>query len=159
MSGGALVLVGLAMLVGLAGTVVPVLPGLPVIWVAGLVWALSVDGVGRWVVLAVLTVLFAVGTVAHYALPARSLRGRAPRSTLLLGVVGAVLGFFVVPVVGFALGGVVGVYAAEWARTRDARGAWASTRRVLVAFGIGMAVEVGAGLLMVLTWLGGLALT
>jgi uncharacterized protein YqgC (DUF456 family) len=154
-SGGGLVLVGLAMAVGLAGTVVPVLPGLPVIWVAGLVWALSVDGVGRWVVLAVLTALLAVGEAAHYVLPARSLGGRAPRSTLLLGALGGVVGFFVVPVAGFVLGGVLGVYGAELRRTRDGRAAWESTRRVLVAFGIGMAVEVGAGLLMVLTWLAG----
>lgn len=157
MSGTALLLVGLAMVVGLAGTVVPVLPGLPVIWVAGLVWALNVDGTGRWVVLAVLTVLLVVGTVAHYVLPARSLGGHAPRSTLLLGVACAIVGMFVIPVVGFAVGGVVGVYAAELRRTGNPRAAWDSTRRVLVAFGIGMAVEVGAGVLMVLTWLGGLA--
>ena len=159
MSGGGLVLVGLAMLAGLAGTVVPVLPGLPVIWVAGLVWALSADGAGRWVVLVVLTALLVVGEAAHYVLPARSLGSRAPRSTLLWGAAGAVAGFFVVPVVGFVLGGVAGVYAAELRRTRDGGAAWAATRRVLVAFGIGMAVEVGAGVLMVLTWLGGLAVT
>jgi hypothetical protein len=158
-SGTGLLLVGLAMVVGLAGTVVPMLPGLPVIWVAGLVWALSSDGAVRWVVLAVLTLLLVVGTVAHYVLPARSLGGRAPRSTLLFGVLGAIVGMFVIPVFGFLVGGVVGVYVAEARRTRDRREAWASTRRVLVAFGIGMAVEVGAGVLMVLTWLGGVALT
>jgi hypothetical protein len=65
----------------------------------------------------------------------------------------------VVPLVGFVIGGVLGVFLAEWRRTGDPRGAWASTRRVLVAFGIGMAVEVGAGLLMVATWLGGVAVT
>lgn len=159
MSGGGLLLVGLAMLVGLAGTVVPVIPGLPVIWVAGLVWALSSSGFGRWVVLAVLTALLVVGTVAHYVLPARSLGGKAPRSTLLFGAAGAVAGMFLIPVVGFAVGGVLGVYLAEARRTRDGRAAWASTRAVLVAFGKGMLIEVGAGLLMVLTWLVGLAVT
>ena len=159
MSGTGLLLVGLAMAIGLAGTVVPMLPGLPVIWVAGLVWTLNEDGTGRWLVLAVLTVLLLVGTAAHYVLPAKSLGGRAPRSTLLLGVVGAVVGMFVIPLFGFVIGGVIGVYAAEVRRTGNGREAWQSTRRVLVAFGIGMAVEVGAGVLMVLTWLGGLAIT
>lgn len=152
MSGGGELLVGLAMLVGLVGTVLPFLPGLPIIWGAGLVWVLSSSGLARWLVLAVLTVLLVAGTVAHYALPARSLGGRAPRSTLLLGLVGAVLGLFLVPVVGFPLGGVVGVFLAESRRTGSGREAWESTRRVLVAFGIGMLVEVGAGVLMVLTW-------
>lgn len=159
MSGGGEALVGLAMLVGLVGTVLPFLPGLPIIWGAGLVWALQSEGSGRWVVLAVLTVLLVAGTVAHYALPARSLGGRAPRSTLLLGVLGAVVGMFVVPVVGFPLGGVVGVFVAESRRTRSGREAWESTRRVLVAFGLGMLVEVGAGVLMMLTWLGAVVLT
>lgn len=156
MSGEGELLVGLAMLVGLVGTVVPVLPGLPVIWVAGLVWAVQSSGSGRWLVLAVLTVLLVVGTVAHYVLPARSLGAQgAPRSTLLLGAVCAVVGMFVIPIVGFPIGGVVGVYVAEARRTRSSREAWESTRRVLVAFGIGMLVEVAAGLLMVLTWVAG----
>jgi hypothetical protein len=159
-SGEGELLVGLAMLVGLVGTVLPVLPGLPVIWVAGLVWTLNTSGSARWAVLAVLTVLLVVGTVAHYVLPARSLGAQgAPKSTLLLGAVCAVIGMFVIPVVGFPIGGVVGVYAAESRRTRSHREAWASTKRVLVAFGIGMLVEVGAGLLMVLTWAVGLAVT
>lgn len=152
MSGGGELLVGLAMLVGLVGTVLPFLPGLPIIWVAGLVWTLSSSGSARWLVLAVLTVLLIAGMAAQVALPARSLGGRAPRSTLLAGLVGAVVGLFVVPIVGFPLGGVVGVFLAESRRTASGREAWESTRRVLVAFGIGMLVEVGAGVLMVLTW-------
>lgn len=152
MSGTGELLVGLAMLVGLAGTVLPLLPGLPVIWGAGLVWTLSSSGAARWVVLAVLTLLLVAGTVAHYALPARSLGGRAPRSTLLYGLAGALVGMVVIPVVGFPVGGVAGVFLAESRRTRSAREAWGSTRRVLVAFGIGMLVEVGAGVLMVATW-------
>lgn len=152
MSGSGELLVGLAMLVGLVGTVLPLLPGLPVIWAAGLVWALQSSGSLRWVVLAVLTALLVLGTVAHYALPARSLGGRAPRSTLLLGLCGALVGMVVIPVVGFPVGGVAGVFVAESRRTRSGREAWESTRRVLVAFGIGMAVEVSAGVLMVLVW-------
>lgn len=160
MSSTGLWLVGLAMVVGLVGTILPFLPGLPIIWVAGLVWALNTDGTTRWVVLAVLTVLLVVATIAHYALPAKSLGGRgAPKSTLLIGAVCAVVGAFVVPVVGFPLGGVVGVYAAEARRTGSTTEAWASTKLVMKAFGIGMLVEVTAGVLMVLTWLAGVALT
>jgi uncharacterized protein YqgC (DUF456 family) len=158
-SGAGLLLVGLAMVVGVAGTVVPGLPGLPVIWVAGLVWALNSGGTARWVVLAVLTALLAAGTAAQYVLPARRLGGRVPRSTMLLGAAGAVVGFFVIPLVGLVVGGVAGVYAAEAARTRDHAAAWDATKRVLAGFGLAMAVEVGAGLAMVATWLAGVALS
>lgn len=158
MSGGGLLLVGLAMAVGLAGTVVPVLPGLPVIWVAGLVWAVAVGGPAAWLVLGTLTLLFAGGTAAHYVLPARSLPD-APRSVLLLGLAGAVVGMVVVPVVGFAAGGFAAVFLAELRRTGDRAAALASTRRVLLAFGKGMLIEIGAGVLMVLTWLAGVLAT
>ena len=40
-----------------------------------------------------------------------------PRAPSVLGMVAAVVGFFVPPVVGLHLGGVVGVYAGELQRT------------------------------------------
>ena len=159
MSTGGVVLVAIAMAVGLVGTIVPGLPGLVVIWLAGLVWALLEDGSGRWAVLAVLTVLLAVGTVAGYAVPAKALGGQVPRSTLVLGAVGAVVGMVVIPVVGLPVGGVLAVYAAELRRTRDRTAAWTSTKLALRGFGLGVLVEMGAGVLMVATWVIGVLVT
>jgi hypothetical protein len=152
------VLVGLAMAVGVVGVVVPVLPGLALVWAAALVWALLADGSARWIVLAVATLLLLVGTVAKYALAGRSLRdSNAPRSTMLAGVLGAVVGFFVIPVLGLIVGAVAGVLLAERARLRDWRRAWTSTRGVLVAVGVGMLVELAAALGIVGAWAVGLA--
>jgi uncharacterized protein YqgC (DUF456 family) len=147
-------LVGLVMLVGLVGIVVPVLPGLVLVWAAGALWC-WLDGGGpvRWAVLVVLTGLLVVGTVAKYALPARRATGAgAPRLTLLVGAVAAVVGFFVIPVVGLVVGGVLGVFVAELARLRDLAAAGRSTGNVLVGIGIGMLVEMTAGLAMVVIW-------
>ncbi len=56
------VLVLLAMVVGTVGIVVPVLPGLIVVWGATLVWALArQDGPG-WLVVGIATVLYAVAS-------------------------------------------------------------------------------------------------
>ena len=79
-------LVGLAMPVGLVGVVVPVLPGLLLVWGAGVAWAwLDGGGALRWSFAAILTLLFVAGTTLKYVLPARSATGAgAPRSTLLL---------------------------------------------------------------------------
>jgi uncharacterized protein YqgC (DUF456 family) len=101
-----------------------------------------------------------VGTVAKYALPGRRAHADgAPATTLMLGVTGMVVGFFVIPVVGLIAGGVLGVYVAERARLGDHAAAWASTRRVLVAAGIGALVEIGAGVLMIGVWLIGVLMT
>jgi len=146
-------LVLLAMLVGLVGVVVPLLPGLLLIWAAGVAWAWADGGGARWAVAAVLTLLLLAGTAAKYVLPARSASGAgAPRRTLLLGALGAVVGFFVIPVVGLVVGGVGAVYLAELQRLGGSAAAWRSTRAVLVGIGVGMLVELATGVLMVAVW-------
>ncbi|WP_045878151.1 DUF456 domain-containing protein [Pseudofrankia sp. DC12] len=154
MSVDAQVIVGVLMLVGLVGIVAPVLPGLVVILGAGLWWTVADGGGVRWVVFAVMVVLAALGTVAKYVLPARATAGRgAPWTTLLIGAVGAVVGFFVIPVVGLIVGGLLGIYVAEAIRLKDWREALASTWAALVGIGIGLLVELTAGVLAALSWL------
>lgn len=58
-----------------------------------------------------------------------------------MGVAGAAVGFFVIPVVGLFLGFAVGLFASQWARTRDARAALSSSIGALTAMGVGMLVE------------------
>ena len=154
-------LVLLVMLVGLAGVVVPVLPGTLLILATGIGWAVLVedDGTGRWAVVAVMTVLFVVGLVAKYALPGRRLSGRLPRTTLLLGAAGAVIGFVVLPPLGLLVGGVLGVYLAEVRRVGAGPEARRSTVEVLKAVGVGVLAELTAGVLMIAAWLAGVLVT
>lgn len=150
-----------AMVVGLAGVLLPGLPGTLLILVAGAAWALLVQetGTGRWVVVAVMAALFVVGAIAKYALPGRRLSGRLPRSTLLLGAVGAVGGLLLLPPFGLLLGGVLGVYLAEARRLGPGAPARRSTIDVLKAVGLGMLAELTAGVLMVGTWIVGVIAT
>lgn len=157
---GALV-VFLVMTVGLLGVLVPLLPGTALVLAAGVGWALLVqtEGPGRWVVVGLMAALFVAGTAAKYALPGRRLSGQLPRTTLLVGALGAVAGFVVLPPLGLVLGGVAGVYAAEARRVGNGPEARRSTVRVLQAVGLGLLAELTAGVLMVATWLVGVAAT
>jgi uncharacterized protein len=152
------VLLGLVMLVGLVGVVVPVLPGTALVLAAGVVWALLVvdGGAVRWVVVGAMAVLFAVGTVLKYALPGRRLHGSLPRRTMLMAAVGAGVGFVLLPPLGLILGGVAGVYLGEAQRLGPGAPARRSTVEVLKAVGVGILAELTAGVLMVGTWLLGL---
>lgn len=151
-------LVGLAMLVGLVGIVVPLLPGTALVLAAGVAWAALVvdDGTARWVVVAVMAGLLVAGTVLKYALPGRRLAGRLPRRTLGMGGAGALVGLVVLPPLGLLLGGALGVYLAEAGRARNGSEAWRSTLQVLQAVGLGLLAELTAGVLMVAAWLVGL---
>ncbi len=155
------VLLGLVMLVGLAGVVLPVLPGTLLVLGAGIAWAVLVvdGGATRWVVVGVMAVLFLVGTVLKYALPGRRLQGTLPRRTVLLAAVGAVVGFVLLPPLGLLLGGVAGTYVGEVSRLGAGAEARRSTVRVLKAIGVGVLAELTAGVLMVGTWLLGVLLT
>ncbi len=155
------VLAGIVMVIGLFGVVIPLLPGTALILAAGVGWAVLVaeEGTGRWAVVAIMTALFVAGFALKYALPGRRLSGQLPRQTLLLGGIGAVVGFFVLPPFGLLIGGVVGVYVAEARRHGNGPEARRSTVQVLQAVGLGILAELTAGVLMVGTWLAGLALT
>jgi len=138
--------------------VVPVLPGTIVILVAILVWATETGGTTAWVVLAVSTVLLATGSVVKFLVPGRQLKVAVPNSTLLAGAVGAIVGFFVIPVIGVLVGFPVGVYLAERQRV-GATAAWPSTRAGLKAMGVSILIELLVGVLAAATWVAGVALT
>jgi uncharacterized protein YqgC (DUF456 family) len=153
-SGAGLAVVGVAILVGLLGVLVPVLPGLLVCWAAVLVWALVERTVTAWVVLGVASALFAVSQVVKYVVPGRRMRGAGvPWRTLAAGGALGIVGFFVVPVVGAVLGFVGGVYGAERLRLGSHEAAWPSTVHALKAVGLSVLIELGAGLLIAAAWL------
>ena len=149
------VLVGLAILVGLVGIVVPVLPGSVLILGAILIWALEMATGTGWAVFAVAATVLVVGGVVKYALPGRRLQAvGVPNRSLVAGGLLGIVGFFVVPVVGLVLGFVLGVYLSELQRLGSGR-AWPSTRAALGAVGLSILIELAAGLLAALTWLVG----
>jgi uncharacterized protein len=153
------VVVGVVVIVGLVGIIVPVLPGLLLVWAGVAVWSTErQDGTG-WAVLAVVTLLALAGTALKYLLPGRRMRTEGvPTATMLAGGALGVLGFFVVPVVGLFLGFVLGVYLAERSRLGQHRAAWSSTIVALKAAGWSMLIELLTGLLMAGTWVIGLLL-
>ena len=113
-------LVAVACLVGIAGTVLPVLPGDWLVGVAVVVWAVVERSAVSWAVAAVVVVVIVAGRVLTVLLPGRRMREAGiPTFVLVLGGVVGIIGFFVVPVVGLPLGFVLGVFVAELIRLRE----------------------------------------
>jgi uncharacterized protein YqgC (DUF456 family) len=153
-STGGLVLVAIAIAAGLAGVVVPVLPGALLVWAAIAVWALVVASTTAWIVLAAATVAIATGQVVKYLVPHRRLRDAGvPRQSMLVGLVLALAGFFLIPVVGFFLGFPLGVYLEERRRLGRHEPAWASTKHALRAVGLSLAIELVSALVAASAWL------
>lgn len=149
-------LVGLAILVGLAGVVVPVLPGVLLVWAAIAVWALVEDGGTRWAVLGAVTVIAAGSQVVKFLVPTRRMQAAGiPNRTLLVGAAVGVIGFFVIPIVGALIGFVLGVYLAERHRLGAHEGAWPSTKAALRGALLAVLIEFTAAALCAGVWLAG----
>jgi hypothetical protein len=148
------VLVGLIMLVGLVGIVVPLLPGLLLVWAAVLVWAIEAQSQGGWAVLGIATVLALLGTLLQYLLPGRRMaRAGVTTSSTVAGVVLGIVGFFVIPVVGAFLGFALGIYLAERIKLGAHSAAWPSTKHALKAIALSMGIELLTGLAIITAWL------
>ncbi|PNE38354.1 MULTISPECIES: DUF456 domain-containing protein [Streptomyces] len=147
--------VGLVLLFGVFGVLVPGIPGPLVVWAGLLWWATAERSALAWSVLMAGTAVLLVNQVLKWLLPARNVReAGAPYRTLVLAGVAGIAGFFVVPVVGCPLGALGGLYALERVRLGSHGDAWASTRTVLRAVGLSVLVELFACLLVVGTWVG-----
>jgi uncharacterized protein YqgC (DUF456 family) len=151
------VLVGLAIAVGIAGVLLPVLPGALLVWAAIAVWAFAVGSTTGWAAFAVATLLIGGGQVVKYLVPGRRLRDAGvPRQSILAGLLAAGLGFFLVPVVGFFVGFPIGVYVEERRRLGGHASAWLSTRHALRAIGLSIAIELASTVLAAGVWLAAL---
>ncbi len=156
---GVEVLVALAIAVGLVGVIVPVLPGSLLVLAAVLFWAWDLGVSTGWIVFAVATTFIALGSIVKYVVPGRRLKENGiPGSTLVLGGVLGVVGFFVIPVVGLVIGFVVGVYLAELRRL-GSTAAWPATVHALKAVGLSLLIELAASLLAATAWAVGVVVT
>ncbi|MEX1125879.1 MAG: DUF456 domain-containing protein [Acidimicrobiia bacterium] len=145
-------LVGLAILAGLFGIVVPLLPGLALQVVAILVWAAVVGDPLAWGVAILCLALGAAGTVFKYLVPGRRLKESGmPTRTLVIAIAAGVAGFFVIPVIGAPIGFVAAIYVAERIRVGPEQ-AWPATRTSLGAVATSVGIELLTGLVVAGIW-------
>jgi uncharacterized protein len=145
------ILAVLLVIVGVAGTVVPMLPGTPVVF-AGLLLAAWIDdfarvGTAPLVVLGVLTVLSLLVDFAASILGAQ--RAGATRGAVTGAALGAVVGlFFGLP--GLILGPFAGAFLGQYLATRDVAQSGKAGWGTLVGFIAGSLAKVVLAIAMVI---------
>lgn len=132
------VLGGVLMLLGLAGTVLPLIPGIPLMWVGMVLAAWAEDftriGWGTLLLLAALTVLSLVIEAVAAALGAR--RVGASRAAVMGAALGALFGFMA-GLIGIIVGPFIGAVIGELVARPDGR------RAVTVGVGAWIGLLVG----------------
>lgn len=152
------ILCGLAILVGVAGTIIPILPGSFLIGLSLLAWAIwGGAGTTGWMVFAVGIVFVLAGMAASTVLTGRKLRQHSiPNRSVAIGLAAGVAGMFIIPLVGLFVGFAAGLLISELHRTRSMGTATSTSWAALKATGLGMLVEFGLACLAASTWVIGL---
>lgn len=149
-----IVLVAVVMVIGIAGTVLPILPGLLLIWTAAVAYGIFAGfGTGGWIAMAVITALAIAGIASAFYLPQRTASQiGVPWWGQVLALGFAIVGFFIVPVVGAPLGFVVGILVATIVTQRHLPGALAVTLATLKSMLLASGLQFGVGLSMMAVW-------
>ena len=147
------------MLVGLFGLIVPVFPGLTVMWLAALVYALvqSASGLMGWVdwlLFAFITLFMIGGNIVDNIIIASKMRGHEiPWKTIILCyIVGIVVSLFFTPLAGL-VASPLALLGLEYLRFRDKKLAFESARVFMIGWGASFAARFGIGILMVIFWM------
>lgn len=153
------VLAGIGVVAGLVGIVLVFLPGLLLqVFSVGL-WAFEESTTIGWIVLGVTVGLALMATILKYVFPQRRLRAEGvPGWVLLVAVLVAIGGLFVIPILGAPIGFVVTIYVFERVRRGPAR-AWPSTKTALKALMTSTGIELAGGFLILLVFSAGVFLT
>jgi uncharacterized protein YqgC (DUF456 family) len=143
------------MAVGLFGLVVPIFPGITVIWLAalgyGVVTGFSTLG---WVLFGVITVLLIIGvTIDNVLMGAKARKEGAAWLSLALGWLAGILGTILLPPVGGFIAAPVVVLLLEYLRQRDFNKALLTLRGLAIGFGASFVVRLFIGLVMIAIWL------
>ena len=141
------------MVISLFGLVVPIFPGLVVIWGIMLIHGLLTGFSVGWWVFGLVTVLMIIGSlIDNVLMGAKAHQGGAAWWTIALALVSAVAAsFLLTPLVGL-LAAPLALWLLEFVRTKDKAQAWQTTRALLIGWGWAFVVRFALGLVMVGAW-------
>jgi uncharacterized protein len=146
------------LLVAWLGLIVPVFPGLVVMWLITAIYAGLELAAGRmttlgWIVFGAISVLMVVGSFVDNVIIARRMRGRLiPWSSIALAFAAGIVGSFILtPLLGIAAS-LLALFAAETARLRDHRQGFASAKVYMIARGWSFLAVFGIGGLILALW-------
>ena len=147
------------MLVGLFGLIIPIFPGIIVIWLAALAYAVTEAMAGNmsiwsWLLFVLVTILMIAGNFVDNIIMTKKLRETGtPWLSIAIGfVAGIVSSFFLTPFAALFITPLA-LYLAEYHRLRNGREAIRSAKGWLIGFGWSFLAMFGIGVLMILVWI------
>lgn len=144
----------LIMLVGLLGLVVPVFPGIVIMWLAALGYGVITGFSGLGIaIFVVLTILMIAGTtIDNVMMGAGARKGGASWLSIGVALIAGVVGTLLWPPIGGIIAAPLSVLLVETLRTKDLGKSWLALRGLAAGWGLSFIVRFGIGLLMMALW-------
>jgi len=144
------------MLVGLFGLIIPVFPGMLIMWLSALGYGILAQGFDPLGIF--LFVLITLGTIAgmladNVMMGAGARQGGASWLTIIVALACGVIFTFVFPPFGGLIAAPLSVLLLEYWRLRDMNKAWQATRGLALGWGLSFLVRFGIGLVLIALWL------
>jgi uncharacterized protein YqgC (DUF456 family) len=146
--------VQVVIIVGLVGLLIPVFPGLLIIWGATLAYGI-IAGFNwwGWVLFAFITVVGLGASLADNVLMAGGAKtGGASWGSVIVAMVAGIVGTIVLPPFGGLLFAPVAVLLLEYFRLKDWRQAWTATIGMVKGYGVAFVLRFLGGVLMMVLW-------
>jgi uncharacterized protein len=147
------------LLVGLAGLLIPVFPGLTVMWFSTLFYAIvqaSKDNMTwvDWLLFALITLLMIGGNIIDNIIIAKHVREKnVPWSSIIWAfVISIVVSLAFTPVAGI-IAAPGGLFLLEWYRVKDKPTAFANSKAWMTGWGWALVARIGIGVVMVIFWM------
>jgi len=148
-----------ALFVGLAGLIVPVFPGLTIMWLATLVYALIQNASGKmtgwdWAAFVFITLLMIGGNIVDNLIIAAKMRDQfIPWSSILIAfAAGIIVSLFFTPLAGL-VAAPLALFLAELNRLKERDAAIKSTKAYMIGWGWAFGARFIIGLTMIGSWM------
>jgi uncharacterized protein len=144
---------------GLIGLLIPIFPGLTIMWIGTLIYAIIQAANGNmtgwdWALFVFITLLMIGGNIMDNIIIAKHVRDKnVPWSSILLAFAAGILVSLIFTPLGGMLAAPAGLFAAEWRRLKDRDLAFANTKAWMTGFGWAIAAKMGIGVVMIVLWM------
>jgi uncharacterized protein YqgC (DUF456 family) len=148
------VVILLTMIMGLVGLIIPIFPGLVIIWLGGLAYGIITGfEFPAWLIFLFITLIMIAGSLLdNFIMGKQAYKQGASWLSIVLALLFGIVGTFIVPIIGGFIGAVLALFIAEWIRRKNWRGALTATSGLAIGCGWAVIARIGLGIVMIILW-------
>jgi len=147
-------IIQIVILIGLLGLIIPIFPGLVVIWLGTLSYGIATGfSANGWILFGLISLLMLLGSVVdNILMGVGAHKGGASWLTILIALLSGLLGTIFFPPFGGLIAAPLAIFGMEYLRQREWKKAGKAVGGLAIGWGMTFLVRFGIGVLMMICW-------